>query len=770
MIRKFFISLLVALAFAPAAFGQITVDDSLADFYNQPELATGGSADVVGVEELKTCPLGSVGCWIFSRSSAGKLNLAADQAASALVLGLVDTALQFSAIIAVVMLVAAGFRYVAARGESDGTDAAKKHIIWTLAGLIVIMLSLFIVKNVTDLVFRAANVSDENAAKIESANEAADQTLQADPAGGAQSESNSRAILQQQDADWGSGTGYEINIGDGAASPAKTGEVYGVHAGTQPSPSQPGAQPVPAGQSPVVRPESGAGANLGGAANPNPGSTSSGSNSTNTSPSSGSNPNPASAGTANPSVNNSNPAGSNPAAGGTSSGGGSLADSIGGALAGGPGSANLAGSGSSTSSAAGAATGSASSSLVGSGSGQSGSTAANSTGSSSNSTGSATGSSNSNSASSGAIPAPARGAPIAGLGATSGDSATGWLLNSNQINPAGGSYGSAPQQEIISNKNNWDSYGAAAARAAEANRPKLTAAQNGTSRNPGYSFVPPMTESAAVYSQRIGQQTQIEPFRDFQDLGRISADSPGEQGFTGGSDAGSNSNAGNSGSGAGSGNAGQAGSGSGSGNAGSGNGSNAGSGSGSSSGSNSNSQNPGQNSGAGNAGGLIPGSPEWQAYLLANSVSTGPGGAIAFDYGEAVRLGLAGAGSDFGSVSNANFAGSGAAGADLFARLGIGAGAAGFGSDSENFGQAGAGFGSDSGSDRAGSGSDSNLNANLTGSNLQSSGPGAGIASGWDSAHLPPELSQQGPAALLGLAGLASLAAAWFARRRFSSV
>jgi len=63
--------------------------------------------------------------------------------------------LNFAALAAVLMLIIAGLRLVVAMGNQEQLQAAKKHILWILGGLAVIILSLLIVKNVTEAVYRS---------------------------------------------------------------------------------------------------------------------------------------------------------------------------------------------------------------------------------------------------------------------------------------------------------------------------------------------------------------------------------------------------------------------------------------------------------------------------------------------------------------------------------------------------------------------------------------------------------------------------------------
>ena len=72
------------------------------------------------------------------------------------VLRLLGGILNFAAIIAVLMLVVVGTRLVIAMGNQEGLQAAKKQLLWTFGGLAVIILSLLIVRNITEKIYEAA--------------------------------------------------------------------------------------------------------------------------------------------------------------------------------------------------------------------------------------------------------------------------------------------------------------------------------------------------------------------------------------------------------------------------------------------------------------------------------------------------------------------------------------------------------------------------------------------------------------------------------------
>ena len=71
-------------------------------------------------------------------------------------LSLLGGVLDFAAIIAVVMVVIVGMRLVIAMGNQEALQAAKKQAAWILGGLAVIILSLLIVRNITEKIYEVS--------------------------------------------------------------------------------------------------------------------------------------------------------------------------------------------------------------------------------------------------------------------------------------------------------------------------------------------------------------------------------------------------------------------------------------------------------------------------------------------------------------------------------------------------------------------------------------------------------------------------------------
>jgi len=65
-----------------------------------------------------------------------------------LILTIIDYALGFLGLIAVIMVIYGGVLYVTSAGDSGKTDTAKKIILYTVIGIIIIMLSFVLVNAV----------------------------------------------------------------------------------------------------------------------------------------------------------------------------------------------------------------------------------------------------------------------------------------------------------------------------------------------------------------------------------------------------------------------------------------------------------------------------------------------------------------------------------------------------------------------------------------------------------------------------------------------
>ena len=75
-------------------------------------------------------------------------DLPGDQNVKPLAIRIVNYALTFLGIIAVLMIIFAGVKYITAGGKQETIDSAKKIIMYSLIGIIIILLSFAIVNTV----------------------------------------------------------------------------------------------------------------------------------------------------------------------------------------------------------------------------------------------------------------------------------------------------------------------------------------------------------------------------------------------------------------------------------------------------------------------------------------------------------------------------------------------------------------------------------------------------------------------------------------------
>lgn len=108
------------------------------------------SAELGGTEI--SCPQGVPNC----SHVAEEAEAYSDTGTQNFVLKLLGGVLNFAALVAVLMLVIASIRLVIAMGSQESLQSAKKHILWSLGGLAIIILSLVIVRNVTEKIYEAA--------------------------------------------------------------------------------------------------------------------------------------------------------------------------------------------------------------------------------------------------------------------------------------------------------------------------------------------------------------------------------------------------------------------------------------------------------------------------------------------------------------------------------------------------------------------------------------------------------------------------------------
>jgi hypothetical protein len=130
--------------------------------FTQPVLAGVGilqAAKQAGLE--LECPDGAANCVEEEAAVEGaEATKASDYSlagAQKFILKLLSGLLGFAALIAVLMLIVVALRLVTARGSQDALAAAKKQILWVFGGLFIIILSLLIVKNITEKVYEIAH-------------------------------------------------------------------------------------------------------------------------------------------------------------------------------------------------------------------------------------------------------------------------------------------------------------------------------------------------------------------------------------------------------------------------------------------------------------------------------------------------------------------------------------------------------------------------------------------------------------------------------------
>jgi len=86
-------------------------------------------------------------------------NLPAYEGATAILFILADALLYFAAPIAIMMLVFAGFIFITGGASSEKQESAKKHLQWTLLGLLAIILSYSIVRIAIFMIISSAQQS-----------------------------------------------------------------------------------------------------------------------------------------------------------------------------------------------------------------------------------------------------------------------------------------------------------------------------------------------------------------------------------------------------------------------------------------------------------------------------------------------------------------------------------------------------------------------------------------------------------------------------------
>lgn len=63
----------------------------------------------------------------------------------------INAALAFSGLVALILIIYSGAMYITSRGDPQKVDSAKKTMTWAVVGLLIIFLSFFIVKLISDV-------------------------------------------------------------------------------------------------------------------------------------------------------------------------------------------------------------------------------------------------------------------------------------------------------------------------------------------------------------------------------------------------------------------------------------------------------------------------------------------------------------------------------------------------------------------------------------------------------------------------------------------
>ena len=68
---------------------------------------------------------------------------------SSFILNLVNFAVEFSVLIAVIALIAAGFKYILAMGDEDKVEDATKSLVFAIIGLVIVFIAPLVVRYIT---------------------------------------------------------------------------------------------------------------------------------------------------------------------------------------------------------------------------------------------------------------------------------------------------------------------------------------------------------------------------------------------------------------------------------------------------------------------------------------------------------------------------------------------------------------------------------------------------------------------------------------------
>lgn len=86
----------------------------------------------------------------FQTPNPGGTGLPGDTNVSTFILRIINIALAIAGLIAVLFLIIGGFRYITAAGNEEAAESAKKIIINSIIGVVVIILSFVIVRVISN--------------------------------------------------------------------------------------------------------------------------------------------------------------------------------------------------------------------------------------------------------------------------------------------------------------------------------------------------------------------------------------------------------------------------------------------------------------------------------------------------------------------------------------------------------------------------------------------------------------------------------------------
>ncbi len=90
---------------------------------------------------------------LLSKINANDVNIPKVEATNATVTNLFNGVLMIAGVVAVIFIILGGIKYSTSQGDSNATAQAKEMIIYSLVGIVVIMLSFAIVQLVVGRIF-----------------------------------------------------------------------------------------------------------------------------------------------------------------------------------------------------------------------------------------------------------------------------------------------------------------------------------------------------------------------------------------------------------------------------------------------------------------------------------------------------------------------------------------------------------------------------------------------------------------------------------------